>query len=135
MKLTLGKCFNMVKSLTILLKTKLPGVAAFRLTKITKAIETETIPAQEVRMKIVQKHGLEVDQKAGVLKTEEFAKKHEKDPDKIKAFWDEWNELMLTEVKLDIKKLNVKCLESIEIESEVLMPLEDLFFEEEEVKE
>jgi len=134
MKLTLGKCFDMVTGLTKLLKTKLPGVAAFRLTKITKAIEAETIPAQEARMKIVTNHGVEIDQKEGRLMLPEFAEKHKKDPDKIKAFWDEWNELMLTEVKLDIKKLNVKCLESIEIESEVLMPLEDLFFEE-EVKE
>ena len=134
MKVTIGKCFDMVKSLTILLKTKLPGVAAFRLTKITKAIEAETIPAQEVRMKIVANYGIEIDQKDGRLKLPEFAKKHEKEPEKIKAFETEWNDLMKTEVKLDIKKLNVKCLESIEIETEVLMPLEDLFFEE-EVKE
>ena len=134
MKVKIGKCFDMVKGLTKLLKTKLPGVAAFRLAKIVKAIEAETIPAQEARMKIVGNYGVEVDQQEGRLMLPEFAKKHEKEPEKIKAFETEWNDLMKTEVKLDIKKLNVKCLESIEIETEVLMPLEDLFFEEEEVK-
>ena len=130
MKLTLGKCFDISKGLDLLLKTKLPGVAAFRAAKIAQAVAVETTPAQETRMKIVANHDIEIDQKDGMLKLVEFAKKHEKNPEKIVAFEKEWNDLHQTEVTLKIKKIKVKNLEDIEIDPEALLPLLDLFEEE-----
>ncbi|MCK9370955.1 hypothetical protein M0R04_13675 [Candidatus Dojkabacteria bacterium] len=98
--------------LTSLSKIKLPIKVSYWVSRILSKVNSELKSFQEQRNKLIEEYG-EQDEK-----TKQFTVK---DPEKLKVFSKEINELLDVEVELDVKKISIKDLGAITIEPELLL--------------
>jgi len=112
MKITINKLVESVPDLKAILATKLPIKVAYRINKlVNNQIERELKQYDEARISLVNKYG-DKDEKGDLKVT---------DPEKIKEFMKELNELLAMEIELDFTPIKVEELGDVQVEPKSLV--------------
>tara|TARA_R110002020_G_scaffold372202_2_gene583698 strand:+ start:757 stop:1104 length:348 start_codon:yes stop_codon:yes gene_type:complete len=115
MKLKLGQIVGSSEPLGKLMNSSVPISTAFRLSSILKKVQGVLETYDESRKVLIEKHG-----ENGEIKPESK---------NFNKFVDEMNELLETETKLDVEKIEQSSLSKVEITPSDLLALEWLIKE------
>lgn len=103
-----------------LVRQNLPATAAFKLMKLTKAIETEYQTAEQARVKLVEKYGEKVKKDDGTEALEVLKPR-------TGDFLKELTALLETEVEIPFEPLPITTLDGVNITAVEAMLIEPLF--------
>ena len=110
MEVAVNDIFNLNKGLTTLSEKELPVGVAFSIQRINRIVGYELKTAEEMRTKLINKYK-DKDLEDGRIQLKE---------DKLDEFKKELDELLKQKVKIDVKKINIKELESISVTPKTL---------------
>ena len=113
MKLTYEKINNITPALTKLSKLDLKAVEAVKLARLLGKVETELKPLEETQRNLWIKYGEEI-------KNGEYKSK----PEKYASFSKEYQELLESEIDIDIEKIVIKS--DIQIDAASVLALSDI---------
>ena len=105
-KTTISEILNSQESLEKILAKELPAVSSFRLAKITEKINDELKVFNTVRQKLYEKYGDISEENPTEIKLKE---------EHIDSFTEEIDKVLKEEVSLDVNKLKIEDLDSVEI--------------------
>jgi len=112
MKIAIGKIIEAQPTLVMLSKTKMKAAASMKVARSLKKLETEFSTFNEQRNAFIEKHGL----KDGPVPAEHLA---------------EWQELVATEINVEIERIPLDDLEGALISPAEMMTVEWLIEEQE----
>lgn len=122
MKIVLGALVNSKTQLEALVPHKYPAEFTWRLLKIVSIVNREVALFEEARNKMIVAMGEEKD---GVTTVK---------PEQVPEFQKQINELMMTEMELDIPELSITDLAKLELSIEELFPIAYLMKEREDLE-
>lgn len=114
--LSVKEAIDALPALRSILDTELPAKAAYRLSRVAKALHTPLQTFEEARFKVFQKLGTEVEDKPGTYEI--------KDPEQIKLAEAEIEPLLTEEIKIDLDPLSVADFGEAQVKGGVLLSLE-----------
>lgn len=115
MKVKLASIINSVEGLNNILKKELPVKAAYWLTKLSHKLESEIKQFTETRNRLIKKYGEQKDNDWLV---------NPEDKEKYEKFKNEMEELLNTEVDIDINPIAIKQLGDVKISAIDMMAIE-----------
>jgi len=110
MEVEVNDVFSLNEGLNTLSEKELPVGVAFNIQRINRVVGDELKTAEEMRVKLINKYK-DKDLDNGQVKLKE---------NKLGEFNKELDELLKQKVKIDVKKINIKELESISVTPKTL---------------
>ena len=117
----LGEMFANIEAIRRVLATKMPSKAAYRLSKIGTIIERELRDYENIRQKRIKELGVENENGESCVIT---------DPEKVKMFLTEQQELLDEIIKIELDPVPLSLLgESVEIAPADLMVFKEIIID------
>jgi hypothetical protein len=119
MKLKLDRIIQSKQSLEVLMKQEFPIVISFKMAKNLKLISEELKVFEEAKNKAITNYGTEKD---GHISIAQNSKEHKK-------YIEEMNELLNTEIDLDLNTTSIELLKDTKLTTGDMMNIDFLFTE------
>ncbi len=126
-KMKLGEIRFLVNGLRKLIDKELPVKTAYKISKITQAVNIEFNALEVARGNLVKKYGKEEEVSKGKVPRGEV----KVDPEKEQEFFQEFNTLLDEDMKMDIDPISIDDLENISLTPADLLALQRILKEEE----